>query len=883
MKQSAYRIALILVAAALLAAGCEDSNEGTDDVSDSDTADAEDLLDGEADAPDGDDSEDAVTAQDEIGKPCSDDDDCLSEFCVRFEGQDEGFCSIRCFDNDECETDTNSGEEFSCESLPITAGNLQFACVGDDFCYDPDGDDYGFGDGCPRIGFDCDQSDSSINPGANEQCDAIDHNCNGFIADAVVFPPETRNCIVDTNIGVCRAGQQVCRAITNDDGVEVDTEVDCIANIEPGSQVERCNGLDDDCDGIPDELDEDIRGVGQACSTGATECVDGTVVCDPDEGILFCEGSGDGSGGDGEPDVCDGIDNDCDGTTDENFKNDDGIYDTLEHCGACNVNCVEQLPGDPDDINVEASCNVSGGVATCGFSCRPGFVDADGFDENGCEFSPDTDAIYVARPDDGGDDGGNCGAFDDPCATIERGLNQAQSLSRTRVRVASGAYPQAVDMRSGISVLGGHDPRTWNRDTDIFVSSISGGLQLNRDLAAVVAENITNPTELSGFNIVPAPVDGDLNSVGILVRNSNDNLTIRDNQVFASRGGDGAQGAAGSSGQSGSSGQPGAATIFSSDGTRNAGATCLSNDNEGGAGGQNNCGGEDVSGGSGGTAGPCANFETARGAAPGGSGPDGGAGGANGTDSIKREDSLICGSPDNLVNAADGENGASGSDGSGGSGASNGEGAIGVSWNGIPGSPGGSGTNGSGGGGGGHAPNVEFEDSNNELYLGASGGGGGAGGCAGTAGQGGSAGGASFAIFISGGTAPVVEDNLLARGPGGNGGNGGNGGAGGSPGEGGPGGVRDTTGGPSLICVEPARPGGDGGRGGNGGGGGGAGGVSFDIGVHNVSGSPSYESSNEFNIDGNVDTGGVGGQGGSSPSNEGDDGVDGDFGNVIIF
>ncbi len=86
-------------------------------------------------------------------------------------------------------------------------------------------------------------------------------------------------------------------------------------------EAESCNGIDDDCDGtIDDELawDDGDGGVTSelACSIGVGACAsDGFYVCDS-SGMPTCGATVVDAG----IEICDGIDNDCDGTTDEGTK-----------------------------------------------------------------------------------------------------------------------------------------------------------------------------------------------------------------------------------------------------------------------------------------------------------------------------------------------------------------------------------------------------------------------------------------------------------------------------------------------------------------------------------------------------------------------------------
>ncbi len=74
---------------------------------------------------------------------------------------------------------------------------------------------------------------------------------------------------------------------------------------------ERCNGEDDDCDG---ETDEDFPELGGDCSSGVGACAA--------RGAYVCDAFGDGVTCDAQPgmpggEVCDGLDNDCNGETDD--------------------------------------------------------------------------------------------------------------------------------------------------------------------------------------------------------------------------------------------------------------------------------------------------------------------------------------------------------------------------------------------------------------------------------------------------------------------------------------------------------------------------------------------------------------------------------------
>lgn len=224
-------------------------------------------------------------------------------------------------------------------------------------CADVDGDNYDTcalgAEGGDTKETDCDDNNIYKNPGAVETCDNNDNNCNGKVDEGCDEDGDDycskKMKLYNNPVLVCPKSNLANDSYGNDCN-------DLDYSLNPGN-AEKCDGSDNNCNGVVDENCSCVNGKTQSCGVDTGACQAGTQTCTGGtwgacvgEIKAIAEACGDK------------IDNDCDGSVDENcsncFDNDKDGYD----------NCALGASGDDGkaiDCNDNEMWSNPGGTETC--------------------------------------------------------------------------------------------------------------------------------------------------------------------------------------------------------------------------------------------------------------------------------------------------------------------------------------------------------------------------------------------------------------------------------------------------------------------------------------------------------------------------------------
>ena len=214
-------------------------------------------------------------------------------------------------------------------------------------------------------------------------CDEVSPDCpDQYTCQAVVDPKtglSSHQCLRES--GLCRCSQKAVELALETTCTNQNINGTCTGSRScsaaglgacqaPVPAEEICNSIDDDCNGKTDDFQAGVTKCDKTnefgtCGGKVLECVDGKPLCDAP---------------DAKPELCNGIDDNCNGQTDEGICDDgqDCTVDSCDSAGGCIHNGVTGIQcSDDGDTCTNDVCNADGQCIhkpVAGVACDDGSI-----------------------------------------------------------------------------------------------------------------------------------------------------------------------------------------------------------------------------------------------------------------------------------------------------------------------------------------------------------------------------------------------------------------------------------------------------------------------------------------------------------------------------